>query len=478
VCKVNFPTRLQVPSHLLDEITSHCNCQDLAHLRLSCKYWRDKLPANAVSHRVTLQYQSGWEVSAQNIRKLCPAVVVVLAVNNTKDLLSLVVDPLCDIVSCSPCAENEHMWDLVSDGAVANKATELLQGLSPIQQVLADPRLNKRVELRLRFKAGVVQSEKAQAVIDQVQAAVSELRVTENLTVCAAQVFPMTGLRDLAFLLPAKPKMSQYWDAVACLPNLTSLHVYTQTPKANSYMPHFLEVLPSLCRVKLLQVATWGQRLCLSAHSLQHVTELQLGSGVTIDHLPACLRTLRLQALQINIEGYLTLFSEVQQRHQTLDLMLDTFTDDALLQLPTNLQSLSLLQPLEQASRTKPCVQEGFNYHLAFAQMSSLKVLIIADFLTPYVSHVLQGLVMERLHTFGFCLASESVSEEERQMDGGRLVFTAAHPRPVCTFPNLECIIVYSGFEWRTKPSTLDCRWIDRQHFTKCGTWFAIVLSL
>ena len=456
MCKFNFATRLQVPSHLLDEITSHCNCQDLAHLRLSCKLWRDKLPAKAFTHRVTLQYQSGWEISAQSIRELCPSVVVVLPVNNTKDLLSLVVDPLCDIVSCSPCSENERMWYLASDGVVANKAAELLQLLSPIQQLLADPRLNKRVELRLGLQAGVVQNEKAQAVIDQVQAAVSELRVAGNMAVCAAQVFPIIGLRDLAFALPAKPKMSQYWDAVACLPNLTSLHVYTQTPKANSYMPRFLEVLPSLCRVKLLQVATWGQHLCLSAHSLQHVTQLQLGSGVTIDHLPACLRTLRLQALQIYIEGYLTLFSEVQQQHQTLDLMLDTFTDDALLQLPTNLQSLSLLQSLEQASSTKPCIRKGFNYHLAFAQMSSLQVLIIADFLTPYVSYVLQGLVMERLHTFGFCLASKLVPEEERHMDGGRLVLTAARPRPVYTFPNLECIIVYDGFERKTKPATLN----------------------
>ncbi len=334
--------RLRVPFHLLDEITSHCNFQDLAHLRLSCRLWRDKLSAKAFTHRVTLQYQSGWEFSAQNIRELCPSVVVILAVNNTKDLLSLVVNLLRNIVSCSPCAENERMWDLASDGVVANKATELLQLLSPIQQVLADPTLNKRVELRLGLKAGVVQNQEAQAVMAQVQAAVSELRVAGNLTVCAAQVFPIIGLRDLAFVLPAKPKLSQYWDAVARLPNLTSLHVYTQTPKANSYMLRFLEVLPSLCRVKLLQVATWGQHLCLSAHSLQHVTHLQLGSGVTIDHLPACLRTLRLQALQTCIEGYLTFFSEVQQQHQTLDLMLDTFMDDALLQLPTKLQSLSL----------------------------------------------------------------------------------------------------------------------------------------
>jgi hypothetical protein len=92
--------------HLLDKITRHCNCQDLAHLRLSCRLWRDKLSAKAFTHRVTLQYQSGWELSAQRIRELCPSVVVVLAVNNTKDLLSLVVDPLCDIVSCSLNSKN------------------------------------------------------------------------------------------------------------------------------------------------------------------------------------------------------------------------------------------------------------------------------------------------------------------------------------------------------------------------------------
>lgn len=453
--------------HLLDKITRHCNCQDLAHLRLSCRLWHDKLSAKEFTHRVTLQYQSGWELSAQRIRELCPSVVVVLAVNNTKDLLSLVVDPLCDIVSCSLNSKNQETWDLAVGEVVANKATELLQLLSPIQQVLADPTLYKRVELQLGLKAGVVQNQDAQAVVAQMQAAVSESRVAGNLTVCAAQVFPIIGVRDLAFVLPAKPKLSQYWDAVACLPNLTSLRVYTQTPKANSYMPCFLEVLPSLCRVKVLQVATFSQRLCLSAHSLQHVTQLQLGSGVTIDHLPACLRTLRLQALHTYVEGYLTLFSEVQEEHQTLDLMLDAFTDDALLQLPTKLQSLSLLESLEQATSTKPCIQKGLNYHLAFAQMSSPQVLIIADFLTPYVSCVLQGLVLERIHTFGFCLASKLVPEEERHMDGGRLVLTAARPRPVHTFPNLECIIVYDGFERKIKPATLNCRWMDTLYFTR-----------
>ena len=44
---------------------------------------------------------------------------------------------------------------------------------------------------------------------------------------------------------------------------------------------------------------------------------------------------------------------------------------------------------------------------------------------------------MERIHTFGFCLASKLVPEEERHMGGGRLVLTAAVLDP-CTLSQIS----------------------------------------
>lgn len=309
------------------------------------------------------------------------------------------------------------------------------------------------LELCLTLRCGHLGSREAQSLVAKLQGAIYGLRVLGSL-VFTANIFPLNHLRVLAFLLTRKAKLTQYWSVLDTIPNLEFLQIYSETEKAAARIPDFLQVMPRLKKVTTLKVATDHFFLCLPAKYLQHVTHLQLGGQVTVDHLPTALRLLRLEVFHdgLNADVYLPLFWEIDRHDAPIDLSLDNFTAAALQHLPTKLHGLILLQSFEEHSSS---VLQMLQFHQAFARLAMLRSLVIADFITPYVSYMLSGLMMHHVDTLSFCLAFHEVPEEERHMDNGRLVFTPAHPVPISVFPNLSHVRVYAAPDRKMVPARL-----------------------
>lgn len=139
--------------------------------------------------------------------------------------------------------------------------------------------------------------------------------------------------------------MTQLQGAITSLPNLQTIQMYTMTAKGAGLLPCFLEVLYGLLHVTSLRVATGGYAICLQAQSLSHIVEL--GDEVYLSALPAALRQLHLQSLNVG-DIHATLFWQMQESRRPFDLIVDHFTISALVCLPASLQGLLLMKPLEQ----------------------------------------------------------------------------------------------------------------------------------
>lgn len=89
---------VQIPSHILYHILKHLSPQDKLQFRLACKSWCEGYPAQTFNHRLYLQYQDDWQYTAENIRRYCPSVVIVLSVTDLTGVEPPHANPLCDVV--------------------------------------------------------------------------------------------------------------------------------------------------------------------------------------------------------------------------------------------------------------------------------------------------------------------------------------------------------------------------------------------
>jgi len=369
---------VQIPSHILYHILKHLSLQDKLQFRLACKSWCEVCPAQTFNHRLYLQYQDDWQNSAENIRRYCPSVSIVLSVTDLADLGPLLANPLCDVVYWTPPSARVGLWELALEAAISQSAASVLHDLSQVEVYIDGPQVKlatahpqteqnspdhqvdpfspvplraEGLELCLTLRCGHLGSREAQSLVAKLQGAIYELRVLESL-VFTANILPLNNLRVLAFLLTRKAKPTQYWSVLQSIPNLEFLQIYSETEKSAARIPDFLQVMPRLKKVTTLNVATDHFFLCLPAKFLQHVTHLQLGGQVTVDHLPAALRLLRLEVFHdgLNADAYLPLFWGIDQHDAPIEFTLDNFTAAALQHLPTKLHGLILLQSFEENS--------------------------------------------------------------------------------------------------------------------------------
>lgn len=451
---------------MLSDIAHQLHLGNQAKFRLVCKSWRDAHQAQTLCHRVTLQFQPDWKTSAQTIRQICPSIIVVVVVNNIKVVPAVLDSPLCDKVLYSSPPDAVHTWKLSSHCGTLDRALDFKEFLNKVQELLNIPDYRHRLELCLSLRAAHAGLQAVQTALRKLQAALCELHVVESLAVCATNAFPLNHIKALAFTLPYKPGRS-YQAAIVSLPSLESLHVHANTAKAACCIPHFLKILLQIQTVSVLKVSTLSNCLTLSATSLQHVTYLQLGSGVTVNKMPAALQHLRLQALHRDLLGILPVFQELEQLDRQLEVTLDTFSPVALLHLPTNLERLTLLQQLQQPSSDSKTMSDC---HSALSRLSNLKVLVLADYVTPYISYMLKGLVCPHVHTLGFCLASDFRNSVDLAADhvSRPLIFSVESPMAVSVsnvFPNVQYLRIYSAMDKPMTPAVLHCSWIDKPAF-------------
>lgn len=120
-------------------------------------------------------------------------------------------------------------------------------------------------------------------------------------------LFPMDSLKICALTLPRSPLIPRrLLSAMKLATNLEFLQIYVRTENTSKVAVRFIEVLPDLPRVTSLRLISSARdcATCLPVAYLQNITRLELGRGVYIDGLPSSLRSLALQNLSIDAEGY------------------------------------------------------------------------------------------------------------------------------------------------------------------------------
>jgi len=177
--------------------------------------------------------------------------------------------------------------------------------------------------------------------------------------------------------------------------------------------------------------------------------DLELGDEVYVSALPAALRQLHLQSLNVG-DIHATLFWQMEQSRRPFDLIVNHFTISALACLPASLQGLLLMQPLEQNNfDSHDCAQ----CESAFARLTNLRVLVLGDFLSHFLAYAIRSLPFMKLHTLGFSLKRDLVAAEEEHDD--RLIFTPFHLPE--SFPALEVVKIYASADELAVPAILHC---------------------
>jgi len=378
---------------------------------------------------------------------------VALAVKGTAKLVQLLENPLCDVVVCALRPALMSRRSLEPPQVVYDKAADFLRLMNQVQELRDTAHISGRLELQLRVRSDHVQLQEIKNVMQSLGPVIAELRVLDRFDSCAKQLFPLENVRTVAFSLPgqADRRMTQLQGAITSLPNLQTIQVYTMTTKGAGLLPCFLEVLYRLPHITSLRVATSGCAVCLQARSLSHTVDLELGDEVYLSALPAALRQLHLQSLNVG-DIHATLFWQIQESRRPFDLIVDHFTISALSQLPASLQGLILMQPLEQnKSDSHDCVQ----CESVFARLINLRVLVLGDFLSHFLAYAIRSLPFVKLHTLGFCLKSDLLAAEEQHCDNGRLHFTPFHLPE--SFPALEVVKIYASADELAVPAILHC---------------------
>lgn len=123
-----------------------------------------------------------------------------------------------------------------------------------------------------------------------------------------------------------------------------------------------------------------------------------------MESLPAGLRRLRLQDL--GSPDSAAAWAEKLQKLDYLECFsVDACIEESLLQLPTNLHSL-FLQARSQKILLSTNYSPKCNFSPALGRLAQLQMLCIGCFLTSDLYQSLHGVVLPRVHTFGFQLPS------------------------------------------------------------------------
>lgn len=459
-----------MPADLVHWIIGKLCQADQADFRLVCRSWRDAYP---IQHRVNLRHTADWQTSATQLRQLSQKATIVLQAADANAVVQLLDFALCDIV----ILDTRHpgwssQWTLEPLHYVPDKVKETLQPLQSLQQSLPDHK-RKRLELHLRIRSTQLVSPALRDALEYFSASILHLRVLESLTYFAKQVVPMTGIQVLAFSLPYRfDLLQEFHAAVQSLPSLREIHLFTCTVNATKHVNSFLRVLDSLAKVTSLRVTTRRYPLELSASHLRHITRLELSWKVTVDCPLSSCGYLCLQDIQTDageladtpFEGYAAMFAQLASLKAPTELCVQSCDAATLLELPSNLRHLSLLQNLENISDAAPSF---LDCNQALSRLSMLKVLHIGDFLTDHVVSLLSDLIMPHVHTFGFQLNFEGKVRGKHlsQLHGHNILAPSQHVTELAAvLPALRHIkVVYTG---RLKDRvTLESGFISQEYF-------------
>ena len=211
----------------------------------------------------------------------------------------------------------------------------------------------------------------------RIKPAISEIHEHVRMMKTAKLLLPMDSLKVCAFTLPGHPtSQAKLHGALKLAKNLEFLQIYVQTEKTSMLALQVIEVLPDLPKVSSLQIVTAGCATCLPAACLQHITHLELGSGVYFDCLPSSLRSLAIQFLACKLlEGYTEMLAHLDEAEVPINITIHDCPSSESVGIPKNTQHLSLQRCLIDEID----LERSLSWRSAFTRLTKLQILCVSD---------------------------------------------------------------------------------------------------
>lgn len=412
---LTLPPSVQLPDSIITIILASCTQTDQSNFRLVCKAWCDLTPAHTFQKRVTIRHHPGWEQTALQVRQRLPNSVIVVRTSSITGLAGLLQNPHCDIVSCVPQSFSVFpQWRLLQIWEWADKKFYLQAPKQALFSSLADtyeqaPAENRqRLELQLCLNSEQIVDPAISADLLRLRPAITELREVARMETTANMLFPMDSLKICAPMLPRSLRIPRrLLSAMKLATNLEFLQIYVHTKNTSKVAVRFIEMLPDLPRVTSLRLISQKCATCLPVACLQNITRLELGQGVYIDGLPSSLRSLALQKLSIDAEGYAQMLTNLCLATEPISMTVQRCEVAALLSLDANLHEFRLQSPMFNTVRP----EDSRICRSSLARLSNLTVLCVSDFLTAGLVALLESLCFPQLHTFGFTVEQQDSSD-------------------------------------------------------------------
>ena len=238
----------------------------------------------------------------------------------------------------------------------------------------------------------------------------------------------------------------------------------------SKHVNKFLKVLESVPNVTALRVATRHLPLELCSSFLTHVMRLELSWGVTVDYALPNFGQLCFVNIQqfAAFDGYATMFSQIAHCAAPAEICVQACNATNMLELPSNLRHLSLMQKLDCITRVVNSFTDCSRAVCRLSMFLMLKVFQIGDCLTDRVIDLLLNVVMPQVHTFGFQLEFGFDASVRRRLsqsgDHFKLSPSQSTEKLAVVFPALKEIkISYTGsLQDRVQ---LEASFISQEHF-------------
>ena len=312
------------------------------------------------------------------------------------ELGKLLQSTLCDKVYLRRIPQAPiKKWNVKHLSDIPTKAKQSLHHFQKVHQALGTGADNNKIELACKVVASQARRYPGlHAAIASVAPNIRHLHILQSLTDFVDHNFPLSGLKTLAFTMSVRADtVVQHQKALLALPSLERLHISARSQSSAECIPELLQVLGRLPNVTSLLVSTDSGECGLSASALMHLTAVGLDTDVFVDALPARLAHLCLAGSHVVVQPHLHMLKQSEKSRLPLSIRLQSLQPVVLQHLPSNLHSLSLLQPFGE--------HQGL-LSAALADLVHLKVLHVGDFLTEGVVKLMTDKLLPKLHTFGF----------------------------------------------------------------------------
>ena len=178
---------------------------DQRDFRLCCKRWSQL--GRPCTTSIQLPSKAPWQEASQEARRVLSTITTVVYWQDCADLQDLAVllhNTACDSVCITPHQGALYKWSIDGWREQIVKAKQTRRLLQRLKLELTGSTVSNRVQLILKTVARHARYPDLQAALAHVVSSITQLRIRESLSEFVNNTSQLSGLKVLAFTLPAE----------------------------------------------------------------------------------------------------------------------------------------------------------------------------------------------------------------------------------------------------------------------------------